>query len=215
MIGNRASGEQSRLGIQRAIWSRVRNCASMPFRRIALPRRIAASMSAGEWTRLSTPRALYITLKLSSCDKPLPQLQRELVEVRVRIEVIVGADDRRVAPGIAAAEPALFEHGDIGDAVLLRKIVGGGEAVTAAADDDDVVARLRRRAAPGAAASARGTRGRCGRGRRSSTSRGRAVVGADQARMLRISGPRRIASFLWPQGYARPLARPRRTDWRN
>ncbi len=39
----------------------------MPFRRIALPRRIAVSMSAGEWTRFSTPRALYITLKLSSC----------------------------------------------------------------------------------------------------------------------------------------------------
>ncbi len=40
----------------------------MPFRRIALPRRIAASMSAGECTRFSTPRALYITLKFSCCD---------------------------------------------------------------------------------------------------------------------------------------------------
>ena len=39
----------------------------MPFSRIALPRRIAASMSAGECTRFSTPRALYITLKLRSC----------------------------------------------------------------------------------------------------------------------------------------------------
>ena len=42
----------------------------MPFRRIALPRRIAASMSAGEWTRFSTPRALYITLKFRSSDRP-------------------------------------------------------------------------------------------------------------------------------------------------
>ena len=67
-MGKRASGEQSRFGIQRAISSRVMNFASMPFNRIALPRRIAASMSAGEWTRFSTPRALYITLKLSSCE---------------------------------------------------------------------------------------------------------------------------------------------------
>ncbi len=42
----------------------------MPFRRIALPRRIAASISAGECTRFSTPRALYITLKLSSRESP-------------------------------------------------------------------------------------------------------------------------------------------------
>ena len=116
----------------------------MPFSRIALPRRIAASMSAGEWTRFSTPRALYITLKLSVLRQPLPQLQRELVEVRVGVEVVVRADDRRVAPGVAAAEPALLEHGDVGDAVLLREVVGGREPVPAAADDDDVVARLRR-----------------------------------------------------------------------
>ena len=85
----------------------------MPFSRIALPRRIAASMSAGEWTRLSTPRALYITLKLRSLRQPLPQLQRQLVEVRVGVEVVVRADDRRVAPGVAAAQPALLEHGDV------------------------------------------------------------------------------------------------------
>jgi hypothetical protein len=46
------------------------NCASIPFSRIALPRRIAASMSDGEWTRFSTPRALYMTLKLSACASP-------------------------------------------------------------------------------------------------------------------------------------------------
>ena len=74
MIGKRASREQSRLGIRRAISSRERNCASMPLRRIALPRRIAASTSAGECTRFSTPRALYITLKLSSCDSPSQSL---------------------------------------------------------------------------------------------------------------------------------------------
>jgi hypothetical protein len=68
-IGKRAEGEVSSAGIHAAISSRLRNSASMPFSRIALPRRSAASMSTGECTRFSTPRALYMTLKLSSCDR--------------------------------------------------------------------------------------------------------------------------------------------------
>jgi hypothetical protein len=68
MIGKRTSGEQSRFGIRRDLVARA--TASMPFSRIALPRRFAASMSAGECTRVSTPRALYITLKLSSRESP-------------------------------------------------------------------------------------------------------------------------------------------------
>ena len=63
--------------------------------------------------------------------------------------MVVGADDRRVAPRVAAAEPALLEHGDVGRAVLLGEVVGGREPVPAAADDDRVVARLRRGTAPG------------------------------------------------------------------
>ena len=54
---------------------------------------------------------------------------------------VVGADDRGVAAGIAAAEPALLQHRDIGDAVLLGEVVGGREPMAAAADDDDVVFR--------------------------------------------------------------------------
>ena len=38
---------------------------------------------------------------------------------------IVGADNGRVATGVAAAEPTLFKHGDVGDAVFLGKVVGG------------------------------------------------------------------------------------------
>jgi hypothetical protein len=45
----------------------------------------------------------------------LPQLERELVEMRVGVEVVVRAHDRRVAPGVAAAEPALLEHCDVGE----------------------------------------------------------------------------------------------------
>ena len=78
----------------------------------------------------------------------LPQLERELVEMRVGVEVVVRAHDRRIAPGVAAAEPALFEHCDVGEAVLLREVVRGREPVSAAADDDRVVARFWRRTAP-------------------------------------------------------------------
>jgi hypothetical protein len=42
----------------------------MPFSRIALPRRANASSSCGVCARLSTPRALYMTLKLSARDSP-------------------------------------------------------------------------------------------------------------------------------------------------
>src|ERR1019366_10346561 len=72
----------------------------------------------------------------------------ELVEMRVRVEVIVGADDRRVAPGVAATQPALLEHGDVVHPVFLGQVVGRGQAMPAAADDDGVVALLRRRTAP-------------------------------------------------------------------
>src|SRR6185312_10406486 len=71
--------------------------------------------------------------------QPLPQLERELVEVCVRLEVIVRADDRRVAAGVAEAERAFFEHGHIADAVLRGEVIRGREAVPAAADDHDVI----------------------------------------------------------------------------
>src|SRR5579883_3309170 len=82
--------------------------------------------------------------------QPFPQLQRMLVEMRAVVPEVVGADDGRIAAGIAAADPSLLEDGDIGDAVILGEIIGRREAVAAAADDDDVIGRLRRRIAPGA-----------------------------------------------------------------
>ena len=51
-------------------------------------------------------------------------------------------------PGVAAADPALLDHRDVGDAVLLGEVIGGREPVAAAADDDDVVAVLRAVVAP-------------------------------------------------------------------
>src|SRR5437867_977746 len=78
-----------------------------------------------------------------------PRLERELVEVRVGVEVVIRADDRRVAAGVTAAQPTLLEHGDILQAMLLGEVVRRREAMAAAADDDRIVARLRHRAAPG------------------------------------------------------------------
>jgi transcriptional regulator GlxA family with amidase domain len=62
-----------------------------------------------------------------------------VVEPRALVIEIVRADDGGVAPGVAAAEPALVDHRDVGDPVLLGEIVGGAEPVAAGADDDDVV----------------------------------------------------------------------------
>ena len=71
-----------------------------------------------------------------------------LVDRRALVVEIVGADDRGVAAGVAAADPALLEHGDLGEAVLLGQVVGRGEAVPAAADDHRVVGGFRLRRAP-------------------------------------------------------------------
>ncbi len=68
--------------------------------------------------------------------------ERLVVEAHALRRQVVRADDRRVARGIAAGEVALLDHGDVGDAVVARQVVGRGHAVAAAADDDDVVAAL-------------------------------------------------------------------------
>ncbi len=74
--------------------------------------------------------------------QPFPQFHRMFVKMRAFIVEIVGADDGGVAPGIAAAEPALFDHRDVGDAVLLGQIIGSTQAMTARADDDDIILSL-------------------------------------------------------------------------
>ena len=80
--------------------------------------------------------------------QPLPQFHRVFVERDVAVEAVIGADDRRVAPGVSAADPAFFDDGDIRQAVVLGEVIGGGEAMAAAADDYDVVAGLGRCVAP-------------------------------------------------------------------
>ena len=78
----------------------------------------------------------------------LPEVEGVVVEPGALVVEVVRADDRGVAPGVAAAEPALVDHRDVGDPVLLRQVVGGAEAVAAGADDDHVVGGLRLRVRP-------------------------------------------------------------------
>ena len=98
-------------------------------------------------------------------EREVPALRIEDVEVELLAEAavephrflvegdafggqVVGADDGGVAAGVAAAEIALVEHGDVAHAVARRQVIGGGEPVPAAADDRHVVARPQLR--PGA-----------------------------------------------------------------
>src|SRR6267143_13908 len=65
-----------------------------------------------------------------------------VVERGALVVQVVGADDGGVAAGVAAADPAFFEHCDVGEAVLAREVVGCPEPVTTAADDQGVIGSL-------------------------------------------------------------------------
>jgi len=71
-----------------------------------------------------TPRCENMTLYVESLDRCLPQPDRMVVECGALIEQVVGADDGGVAAGVAAADPALLEHRDVGGAVLAGDVVG-------------------------------------------------------------------------------------------
>ena len=79
----------------------------------------------------------------------LVETARLLVDRGGGVLQVVGADDGGVAAGVAAPEPALFDHRHIGDSEVLAEVVGRGEPVAAGADDDHVVALFRLCLAPG------------------------------------------------------------------
>src|SRR2546423_7490952 len=62
-----------------------------------------------------------------------------VVECGALIGQVVGADDGGVAAGVAAADPAFFEHRDVGEAVLAGEVVGRSQPVPPAADDQGVI----------------------------------------------------------------------------
>ena len=108
--------------------------------RVAAPREgvaLAVGMEQVEQAALGHHRVVVEFLR-----QPLPELERVLVELGVAAQQVVRPDDGGVAPDVAAAEPALLDHRDIGDSVVLGEVVGGREAMPAAADDD-VIGGLR------------------------------------------------------------------------
>src|SRR5262249_38066797 len=67
----------------------------------------------------------------------LEQFEADLVEAGAFGREVVGADDGGVAPGAAAADVALFEDGDVADAVGRREVVRRRQPVPAAPDPYD------------------------------------------------------------------------------
>jgi hypothetical protein len=78
----------------------------------------------------------------------LPEFEGVFVDARALVPEVVGTDDRGVASHVAARQPTLLQHRDVGDAVVLRQVVGGGQAVAAAAHDYYVVRAFRLGCAP-------------------------------------------------------------------
>src|SRR5690606_7088214 len=78
----------------------------------------------------------------------LPELHCMLVDRLALLPEVIRADDRRVAPRIAAAEPAFLKDGHVTDAVLLGEIIRGRQSMPAGTDDNDVVVGFGLRVAP-------------------------------------------------------------------
>ncbi|MNC64236.1 hypothetical protein D3C75_1144230 [compost metagenome] len=53
---------------------------------------------------------------------------------------VIGADHRRVARGVTAAQIGFFQHRDVVDAVVSGQVISGGQAMAAGADDHHVIA---------------------------------------------------------------------------
>ena len=80
--------------------------------------------------------------------QPFPQLQRKFIKWLIAIQQIVGADNGGVAPHIASAQIALFQHRNACLIELTRQIIGRGQTMPATADDNVVIFSLRHRITP-------------------------------------------------------------------
>src|SRR3546814_14371646 len=69
----------------------------------------------------------------------LVELDRKFVKGSRFREEIIRADDRRVAAGVAAADPAALAERDVGETMVPRKIISGREAMPATTDNDRVL----------------------------------------------------------------------------
>ena len=80
--------------------------------------------------------------------QPFPQFQRMRIEFRIARQKVIGPHNRGIAPHIAAADIALFQHGDVFQPMLLGQVIGRRQPMPAAADDDDIVFGFRFRITP-------------------------------------------------------------------
>jgi len=101
--------------------------------------RIEASVCQGEM-----PARGIKQVQVKVGGEVLPQAHRFVIKLHALGREVVGADDGGVAPGVAAADVTLLDHGDIGDAVVARQVIRGGQPVAARADDHHVVAGFQR-----------------------------------------------------------------------
>ena len=79
----------------------------------------------------------------------LIQCHRFHIERNALIAQVVGADGDRVAGNVAAAQPALFQHRHIGDAMLSGQVMRRGQPMPAGTDDQDFIVFAKRWLAPG------------------------------------------------------------------
>ena len=94
------------------------------------------------------PTMAHHDVEVELTPEPLPELHGVVVDGGAFVVEIVGADNRRVAPGVAAAEPALVDKRNIAEPVLLGEVIGRCRAMSACADDDGIVALFRHRLMP-------------------------------------------------------------------
>ena len=62
---------------------------------------------------------------------------------------IIRTGNLGIAPTVATAYPAAFQHCDIGNAVLFCQVISCGKAMSSPADNDHVIGFLRFRRTPG------------------------------------------------------------------
>ena len=70
------------------------------------------------------------------------------VELAVTWHIVIGTHDGGVAPNVTAADIPLFQHRNVGDAVVLGQIIGRRQAMPAAANDHHIIFWLWIRFAP-------------------------------------------------------------------
>ena len=79
----------------------------------------------------------------------LPEFQRVLVQSGVGVQHVIGANDRRISPRIATAQPAFFKYRHIAYAVQTGQVVRCGQTVPTPSDNHHIVMPPGLRASPG------------------------------------------------------------------